>query len=218
MDTKILRNLSYGMYIVSTSYNNTLSGCVVNTVTQITSSNPIISISINKNNYTNKIIKESKKIAISILSTKTNIDIIKTFGFYSSNTINKFNNLNYKMIDDIPIVLDNIVGYIIGNVIDIIDVETHDIFLVRVKDTAKYENYEPMTYEYYQTNLKGTSPKNAPTFIEQKKVDHKESVYRCKICGHIYDDSKEKIKFVDLPDDWCCPICGVSKDKFEKIN
>lgn len=41
--------------------------------------------------------------------------------------------------------------------------------------------------------------------------------YRCKICGHIYDDSKENIKFEDLPEDWVCPLCGVSKKLFELI-
>lgn len=41
--------------------------------------------------------------------------------------------------------------------------------------------------------------------------------YRCKICGHIYDDAKEKIKFEDLPDDWTCPLCGVPKSMFEEV-
>lgn len=41
--------------------------------------------------------------------------------------------------------------------------------------------------------------------------------YRCTICGYIYDDDKEKIKFEDLPDSWSCPLCGVPKSLFEKI-
>lgn len=41
--------------------------------------------------------------------------------------------------------------------------------------------------------------------------------YRCKICGHIYDESKEKIKFEDLPEDWICPLCKVGKNMFEEI-
>ena len=41
--------------------------------------------------------------------------------------------------------------------------------------------------------------------------------YRCKICGHIYDDSKEKVKFEDLPDDWVCPLCGMPKSLFELV-
>ena len=41
--------------------------------------------------------------------------------------------------------------------------------------------------------------------------------YRCLICGYIYDDSVESVKFVDLPDDWKCPVCGAPKDMFEEI-
>ncbi len=41
--------------------------------------------------------------------------------------------------------------------------------------------------------------------------------YRCKICGYIYDDAKEKVKFEDLPNDWKCPLCGAPKNLFEEI-
>ena len=32
-----------------------------------------------------------------------------------------------------------------------------------------------------------------------------------------YDEEKENVKFEDLPDDWTCPLCGATKDMFEKI-
>ena len=41
--------------------------------------------------------------------------------------------------------------------------------------------------------------------------------YKCTVCGFIYDDEKEAVKFEDLPEDWTCPLCGVSKDLFEKV-
>ena len=41
--------------------------------------------------------------------------------------------------------------------------------------------------------------------------------YRCQICGYIYDESLEKTKFEDLPDDWTCPLCGAPKSMFEEI-
>lgn len=41
--------------------------------------------------------------------------------------------------------------------------------------------------------------------------------YRCIICGYIYDETKEKIKFEDLPDDWTCPLCGSPKSAFEEV-
>ena len=216
MDLKVLRNLTYGMYIISTSFNNVFAGCIVNTVTQITSSNPILVVSINKNNYTNKILKESKKVAISILNQKANQELISTFGYFSSIDINKFANVDYEKINEIPVVKTSCNSYILGVVINIIDVETHDIFLVRVTDAKILNNEKVMTYDFYHTNMKGTSPKNAPTYQEESKGNYNK--YRCIICRHIYDEELEKIKFEDLPDDWRCPICGVTKDKFEKVN
>lgn len=41
--------------------------------------------------------------------------------------------------------------------------------------------------------------------------------YRCVICGYIYDEAKEKVKFEDLPDDWTCPLCGSPKSAFEEV-
>ncbi len=43
-------------------------------------------------------------------------------------------------------------------------------------------------------------------------------------CGYVYDEAEgapdEGIpagtKFEDIPDDWVCPICGLSKDSFTK--
>ena len=41
--------------------------------------------------------------------------------------------------------------------------------------------------------------------------------YICNVCGYIYDDEKEEVKFEDLPEDWTCPLCGVSKSEFTKM-
>lgn len=49
--------------------------------------------------------------------------------------------------------------------------------------------------------------------------------YKCTICGYVYDpemgdldnDIPAGTAFADLPDDWACPICGASKDDFEKV-
>ncbi len=40
--------------------------------------------------------------------------------------------------------------------------------------------------------------------------------YVCTVCGHIYDEAEEGVKFEDLPEDWVCPLCGVGKDMFKK--
>lgn len=41
--------------------------------------------------------------------------------------------------------------------------------------------------------------------------------YICNVCGYIYDDEKEEVKFEDLPEDWTCQVCGVPKSEFTKM-
>jgi len=41
--------------------------------------------------------------------------------------------------------------------------------------------------------------------------------YKCQICGYIYDEEKEGVKFEDLPDDWKCPTCFAPKSMFKLV-
>ena len=107
IDNKVFRDLSYGMFVVSTKENEKNIGCFVNTVVQITSENPIISVSINKNNYTNGVIRKTNKFAVSILSEDTNPEVIGKFGFFSSKDTNKFENFKFEEIDDMPVLQEN---------------------------------------------------------------------------------------------------------------
>ena len=218
INKNVFRKISYGLYVVASNYKDVKSGCIVNTVSQITSENPIIAISLNKNNYTNFIAKQKKKLSISILSDKVNNEFIKTFGFASSKDTDKFKNTNYEYVDDVVVVKDYASSYLVGEVINIIDCETHDIFLVRVLASEVLNDDKSITYLDYQTKLKGSTSTKAPTYIEQEVNNSDSHKYRCIICGHIYDEAVEKVKFNDLPDDWVCPKCGVGKDKFERIN
>lgn len=40
--------------------------------------------------------------------------------------------------------------------------------------------------------------------------------YVCDICGYVYDEDAEGVKWEDLSDDYVCPLCGVGKDSFSK--
>jgi rubredoxin len=41
--------------------------------------------------------------------------------------------------------------------------------------------------------------------------------YRCTLCDYVYDESKEKVKWNDLPGSWVCPLCGAPKSEFEEL-
>jgi len=48
--------------------------------------------------------------------------------------------------------------------------------------------------------------------------------YVCTVCGYVYDPEQGDpdngvnpgTKWEDVPDSWECPVCGASKDDFEK--
>jgi pyruvate oxidase len=41
--------------------------------------------------------------------------------------------------------------------------------------------------------------------------------WKCSVCGFIYDETKEKKRFEELPDNWTCPVCGAPKTAFNII-
>lgn len=212
MNKEILKDISYGMYIVCAKDNQNV-GCTINTLTQITSEKPLVSISLNKENYTNQIIKKTQKFSVSILSEETSPNTIATFGFQSSKNIDKFSSIPYDETDNIPVIKDKICGYIICELVNVIDAETHDIFIGRIIETSKEENLKPMTYNYYHEVIKGKAPKLAPTYIaeqpETKQLEEKE-VWVCDVCGYVHDGP--------ISEDFICPICGMPYKYFKKIN
>lgn len=48
--------------------------------------------------------------------------------------------------------------------------------------------------------------------------------WKCSVCGYVYDPEvgdpdggiPAGTPFESLPDDWVCPVCGATKDQFEK--
>ena len=208
VNNNVFRNLSYGVYVVSTLDGTRPTGCVANSIMQITSSPATFAVSMNHDNYTNACIKKTGKFAISILSEQSNSDLIGIFGFQSGKDVNKFEDVDAFEKEGLSIVSDSC-GYIVCKVIDQMETSTHTVFLGEAvaADTLKEE--EPMTYAYYHKVVKGKSPKNAPTYIEETKAEGK---WVCSICGYEYNG---EVPFEELPEDFVCPLCKQPKSRFE---
>jgi flavin reductase (DIM6/NTAB) family NADH-FMN oxidoreductase RutF/rubredoxin len=229
MNLKILYKIGYGMYIVSSKEDEKFNGQIANTVFQVTSEPPAIAVSINKQNLTHKFIEKSKVFVVSILSRETPMEFIGRFGFKSGRDIDKFKSINHKAgITGAPAVLENTVGYLEAEVVNSKDAGTHTVFIGKIVSAETIKEGEPMTYAYYHEVKKGTAPKAAPTYIDIKKEESEgtgeTAKYRCTVCGYIYDPEKGDLSsdinpgtpFEQLPDNWVCPVCGASKDKFVK--
>ena len=204
--------MSYGVYIVGTLDNTRPTGCVANSIMQVTSSPATIAISINHDNYTNSCIAKSGKFAFSILAVNSDPAVIGTFGFRSGKDVDKFAEVDYELVEEMP-VIKNSCGYVVCNVINKMELPTHTIFLGEVIAGETYsEDKEAMTYAYYHKVVKGKAPKNAPTYLpeeEEQKMGTTEVRYVCQICGYTYYGDP-------LPENFVCPLCGATADKFKK--
>lgn len=222
IDNKAFYKLSYGLYIVSSFSDGRLNAQIANTVFQITSDPIMFAVCINKKNLTHEYIEKSKLIGVSVLSTEAPMDQIKRFGFKSGRDFNKFEGISYKLTESgIPIVLDNAASYFELQVEKEIDVSTHTMFICKVLNAELLENKDQMTYQYYQDVKSGKISRTKPN----KAENNYGAKYQCSICGYIYDPSvgdpdsgiPAGTLFENIPDDWICPICGVTKDKFIRI-
>jgi len=228
MNLKALYKLGYGLYIVCSKKRDRFNGQIANTVIQITSEPPTIAVSINRNNLTHEFIAESKVLTVSILSKDTPLSFIGHFGFKSGRDTDKLEGVNYKIGEtQAPVVTDNALAYLEARVIQQVDVGTHTIFVGELVGADVIKEGEPMTYAYYHQVKRGTTPKTAPSYIEEKKVEAvKAPKYRCTVCGYIYDPElgdpdggiKPGTPFEEIPDDWVCPVCGAAKSDFERID
>ena len=227
MNLEALHNISYGLYVVSSSKGDKLNGQIANTVFQVASDPPAIAVCINKQNLTHEFITESKVFAASVLSQDTPLHFIGLFGFKTGREVDKFKDINYKLGElKVPIVLDHSLAYLEAKVVNQIDVKTHTIFIGQLAGADVLKEGEPMTYAYYHQVKRGTTPKAAPSYHEERKeAVSKMTKYRCTVCGYIYDPQagdpdggvKPGTPFEQLPDGWVCPVCGASKDAFEKV-
>ena len=59
VDFRVFRDLSYGLYIVTSKDGEKINGQIVNTVIQVTSDPPRVAVIINKKNLTHEFIMSS---------------------------------------------------------------------------------------------------------------------------------------------------------------
>lgn len=214
--------LSYGLYLVTAcTPDGKKVGCVANTFQQVASEPPMVSVSLNKQNATTQAILESGTYAVSVIGQSATMDLIGLFGFKTSNEVDKFAETQHEMCSaDLPIVLDHCVAKFVVEVRERVDVGTHIMFVGAVTEADAVADDAPMTYAYYHEVLRGKTPPKAASYVEEAPANLASEVasaagtpkygWRCKLCGYIE-------MMDELPDDYTCPICGVGKDMFERI-
>ena len=201
MDNRVLFNIGYGLYVLTAQEGNQDNGCIINTVMQVTSDPCQIAIAVNKRNYTNQMIQNTKKFNISVLSENAKFDTFKHFGFQSGRDVDKFTTFNdiKRSPNGLLYITKDTNSYMSAFVKQEIDLGTHTLFIAQLVAAETLSDIPTATYTYYQQNIK---PKPEKT---------EKWGWRCNICGFIYEGD-------DLPADYICPVCKHGAADFERIS
>ena len=198
-DLSALFNIGYGLYVVTTKKKKKDNGLIVNTVTQVTNTPNRIAVTINKENYSHHVIKQTGVMNINCLSTDAPFAVFETFGFKSGRNTDKFADCTPLRSDNGLVFLPRYINSFMSlKVEQYVDLDTHGMFICSITESRVISQTETMTYTYYQNNVK---PKPE---TEGKKG------YVCKICGYVYEGD-------ELPDDFICPLCKHGVADFEPI-
>jgi flavin reductase (DIM6/NTAB) family NADH-FMN oxidoreductase RutF/rubredoxin len=223
-----LRDITYGMYVVTSHLDDKLNGQIANTAFQVSSEPPRMAVSINKQNLTHEYISKSGVFAVCVLEEATPMPFIGLFGFKSGRDTDKLSQAEHRIgSTGSPIVTENTLSFIEARVVGQADAGTHTIFVGDLLAGDVLKSGTPLTYALYHQK-KGKAPKTAPTYIEPEKPtvpkgETKEMKnYVCNVCGYVYEPAKGDpdngiapgTAFESLPADWVCPVCGASKEEF----
>ena len=197
-DLTALFKIGYGLYVVTSNDGMKDNGLIVNTVSQVTNTPNRIAVTINKENYSHHVIKQTGKMNVNCLTTEAPFDVFRAFGFVSGRTVDKFKNCEPLRSDNGLVFLPRYINSFMSlKVEQYVDLDTHGMFICSVTEARVISDKETMTYSYYFDNVK-------------PKPETEKKGYVCKICGYVYEGET-------LPEDFICPLCKHGAEDFEEI-
>ena len=199
-DLTALFNIGYGLYVVTCRDGKKDNGLIVNTVSQVTNTPNRVAVTINKQNYSHHVIKQTGQMNVNCLSVDTPFSVFETFGFQSGRNIDKFADIEPLRSDNgLAFLPRHINSFLSLKVEDYVDLDTHGMFICTITEARVISSAETMTYTYYQDHVK---PKPQ---TEGKKG------FVCTVCGYVYEGDT-------LPDDFICPLCKHGASDFVPIS
>ena len=198
-DLTALFKIGYGLYVVTSNDGDRDNGLIVNTVTQVTNIPNRIAVTINKENYSHHIIKQTGIMNVNCLTVDAPFKVFEAFGFKSGRTVDKFADCTPNRSDNGLVFLPRYINSFMSLKVEkYVDLETHGMFICSVTEARVLSDRETMTYSYYHENVK---PKPE---TEGKRG------FVCTVCGYIHEGDT-------LPDDFICPLCKHGASDFEPI-
>ena len=200
IDNTAFFKLSYGLFVLTSNDGIKNNGCIINTCMQVSDNPKQICICVNKANYTAQTINTTKKFNVSILTESAPFSLFERFGFQSGRDTDKFAGFEAYTFsaNALPYLTEYSNAYISAEVTQVIDCDSHFMFIATVTESVKLSDEKSVTYEYYFANIK------------PKPQAEKKKGYVCQICGYVHEGE-------ELPPDFVCPWCKHPAEDFKPI-
>ena len=144
-DLTALFKIGYGLYVVTSNDGKKDNGLIVNTVTQVTDTPNRVAVTINKQNYSHHVIKQTGIMNVNCLSTAAPFKVFETFGFQSGRTVDKFADCTPLRSDNGLVFLPRYINAFMSlKVEQYVDFGTHGMFICSITEARVISNAETM--------------------------------------------------------------------------
>lgn len=207
MNRKAFNRINYGLFIIGAQGESQPQGCVVNSLHQVTSSQPYkFSLTVNKSNETFKAIEAKGSFSATVLAKDAPKDLVDLFGYKSGRVVNKFDGFEVETDGaGNPYIRDHALARFSCKVVEKLDLGSYVLYIADTQEAEVLGEGPALTVDDYK-NGGGSTPAAATVY---RTLEGNEG-WRCTVCGYVAD--KE-----ELPDGYQCPICRANKDKFVKV-
>lgn len=207
MNRKAFDTINYGLFVVAAASEGRLSGCIVNSLHQVSSSMPPkFSLTVNKRNETFKAIEAAGSFAATVLAQTAPKDLVNLFGYKSGRVADKFQGLDIGTDGaGNPYLKEHALARISCKIVEKLDLGDYMLYIAAATEAEVLSQGSALTLDYFK-NGGGTTPPAATVY----RTLEKEEGWKCTICGYIAEKD-------ELPDGYRCPLCRAGKDKFVKL-
>ena len=165
MDEKALYKITYGLYVVSAKADGQSSGCVVNTLQQVTAEPVRLAVTVNKGNLTCQLMEKAGYFTAVALDQRAAMMLIGRFGFRSGRDFQKFEGIaSAEDKAGMPYPLEAVCAHYSCKIEQTMDLGTHMMFVGAAEEAEILSEEEALTYAYYRNVIKGKTPQSAPSY------------------------------------------------------
>ena len=202
LDPKVMRNFSYGLFVLTARDGDRDNGCIINAAMQASSEPLRVTVCVNKANYTHDMIVKTGVFNLSFLTEDATFDTCRNFGFRSGRDADKLAAVTFRRAaNGVAYLTRECCAYLSGRVVQSVDLGSHTMFIAEVTGGEVLSSASVATYAYYFAHIK---PK------PQVLPEAENKGWLCTVCGYIYSGE-------ELPGDYVCPICKHPASDFQKI-